>query len=131
MANLGKTVLVAALDATFQRQWFGNIVDLIPLAEHVIKLTAVCMSCFGEASYTKRISQDKEVEVIGGADKYMAVCRRCYHSVPSVIPSSPRDPLKSIVSNGNHVVDEEAIISTKKALFDDAASSKENGVVIS
>jgi thymidine kinase len=35
--------------------------ELIPLAEHVIKLTAVCMSCFGEGSYTKRISDEKEV----------------------------------------------------------------------
>ena len=53
MSNAGKTVVVAALDATFQRKWFENIVDLVPLAEHVVKLTAVCMCCFGEASYTK------------------------------------------------------------------------------
>ena len=34
------------------------------------------MCCFGEASYTKRISHEKEVEVIGGAEMYMAVCRQ-------------------------------------------------------
>ena len=31
-ANLGKTVVVAALDGTFERKPFGNIVSLIPLA---------------------------------------------------------------------------------------------------
>ena len=29
---MGKVVLVAALDGTFERKAFGNIVDLIPLA---------------------------------------------------------------------------------------------------
>lgn len=61
MANRGKIVIVAALDGTYQRVGFGNILSLVPLAESVIKLTAVCMSCFSEAAYTKRIGQEKEV----------------------------------------------------------------------
>ncbi|XP_014842061.1 PREDICTED: thymidine kinase, cytosolic [Poecilia mexicana] len=78
MANLGKTVIVAALDGTFQRKPFGNILNLVPLAESVVKLHAVCMQCYKEAAYTKRLGAEKEVEVIGGADKYQAVCRKCY-----------------------------------------------------
>uniref|UniRef100_A0A3Q3LTM9 Thymidine kinase n=1 Tax=Mastacembelus armatus TaxID=205130 RepID=A0A3Q3LTM9_9TELE len=78
MANLGKTVIVAALDGTFQRKPFGNILNLVPLAESVVKLHAVCMQCYKEAAYTMRLGTEKEVEVIGGADKYQAVCRRCY-----------------------------------------------------
>ena len=61
LANAGKVVIVAALDGTFQRRGFPSILELVPLAEHVVKLNAVCMSCFGEGSYTKRMSQDKEV----------------------------------------------------------------------
>ena len=61
MANNGKTVIVAALDGTYQRKGFANILELVPLAEHVIKLTAVCMNCFEDGSYTKRITEDKEV----------------------------------------------------------------------
>ena len=64
MANSGKAVIVAALDGTFQRKGFGPILELIPLAEHVVKLNAVCMVCFGEGSYTKRISADKEVHML-------------------------------------------------------------------
>lgn len=78
MANLGKIIIVAALDGTFQRKAFGNILNLVPLAESVVKLHAVCMQCYKEAAYTKRIGTEKEVEVIGGADKYQAVCRKCY-----------------------------------------------------
>ncbi|XP_016118816.1 thymidine kinase, cytosolic-like isoform X2 [Sinocyclocheilus grahami] len=78
MANMGKTIVVAALDGTFQRKAFGNILNLVPLAESVVKLNAVCMQCFKEAAYTKRLGAEQEVEVIGGADKYHAVCRECY-----------------------------------------------------
>ena len=33
----------------------------MPLAESVVKLTAVCMECFREAAYTKRLGVEKEV----------------------------------------------------------------------
>ncbi|KAH7948708.1 hypothetical protein HPB49_001172 [Dermacentor silvarum] len=78
MADGGKVVVIAALDGTYQRQGFSSILTLVPLSESVIKLSAVCMLCYAEAAYTKRRGQEKEVEVIGGADKYMAVCRACY-----------------------------------------------------
>ncbi|KAG8268899.1 Thymidine kinase, cytosolic [Homalodisca vitripennis] len=88
MANSGKIVVVAALDGTYQRQGFGNILNLVPLAENVIKLTAVCMSCFNEASFTKRLGAEKEVEIIGGEEKYMAVCRECFQ-LESPVKRSP------------------------------------------
>ena len=42
----GKIVLVAALDGTFQRLPFPEMLALVPLAEAVTKLQAVCMVCF-------------------------------------------------------------------------------------
>ncbi|ABQ43541.1 thymidine kinase [Tanapox virus] len=78
MANDGKIVIVAALDGTFLREPFGNILKLIPCAEYVSKLTAVCMNCFNSASFSKRIGDEQEIEVIGGKDKYQSVCRKCY-----------------------------------------------------
>ncbi|XP_071442268.1 thymidine kinase, cytosolic-like isoform X2 [Hetaerina americana] len=94
MANLGKIVVVAALDGTYQRKGFGDILSLVPLAESVVKLNAVCMLCFKSASYTRRIGCEQELEVIGGAEKYMAVCRECYLA-PTRSPSK-RSPLKCI-----------------------------------
>ena len=54
LANEGKIVIVAALDGTFQRKPFGNILNLVPLAERMTKLTAVCVGCGNEAAFTKR-----------------------------------------------------------------------------
>ena len=53
---MGKIVVVAALDGTFERKAFGKIVSLIPLAERVTKLCAVCVYCTSEAAFTRRIT---------------------------------------------------------------------------
>lgn len=87
-ANKGKIVIVSALDGTFQRKPFGAVLDLVPKAEVVSKLTAVCMICFRDAAFSKRIVQcGSEVEVIGGTDKYISVCRECFFNPE--INSSP------------------------------------------
>lgn len=77
-ANMGKIVIIAALDGTFQRKTFGKVVNLIPCSESVVKLSAVCVLCQDDAAYSARLSNETAVEVIGGADKYIAVCRTCY-----------------------------------------------------
>jgi hypothetical protein len=50
------------------------------MAESVVKITAVCKICFRDAHFSKRITADTRVEVIGGADMYIPVCRDCFHS---------------------------------------------------
>lgn len=42
-------------------QPFGSVLNLIPLAESVVKLKAVCMVCFRDAAFTKRLGTEKEV----------------------------------------------------------------------
>lgn len=69
---------MSALDGTFQRKEFGTILKLIPMAEHVKKLHAVCATCKNKAAFTKRLGDEKEVQLIGGKDKYIAQCRKCY-----------------------------------------------------
>ncbi|GFO38103.1 thymidine kinase [Plakobranchus ocellatus] len=112
LAELGKVVIVAALDGTFQKKGFGDILNLVPIAESVIKLNAVCMSCFGEGSFTKRKGSEKKVEVIGGAEMYLATCRGCFHS-----PAKSRSPLKSI--NTNTVIDSNVKNATKNLFAKD------------
>jgi len=99
MANIGKVVLIAALDGTYQRKPFYNIMELIPLAESVSKLNAVCMNCFREAAFTKRTTDEDSLEVIGGADKYMAACRTCYKLEDVKEANSPRDVAASPSKN--------------------------------
>lgn len=77
-ANAGCTVIIAALNSDFERKAFPRIEQLIPKCEDVICFHAICFDCKKEASFTKRISSNTEQEVIGGADQYKAVCRRCF-----------------------------------------------------
>lgn len=77
-ANNGKIVIVAALDGTYQRKPFGKVLELVPLAESVVKLNSVCMKCYADAAFTQRLgSQEGDID-IGGAEKYSAACRSCY-----------------------------------------------------
>lgn len=88
VADKGKTVYVSALDGDYQRKPFGKVCELIPHCEHVDKLAAVCMMCHQhEGNFTRRtVSSDKQ-ELIGGADMYVAACRKCYNQVE---PPTPR-----------------------------------------
>ncbi|KAJ1490894.1 thymidine kinase, partial [Baffinella frigidus] len=42
LANLGKVVILSALDGTFQKEPFGPVLTLLPRAESITKLSAVC-----------------------------------------------------------------------------------------
>jgi thymidine kinase len=81
LASRGKIVIVAALDGTFERKPFGKVLELVPLAEKVTKLSAICYICKKDASFTWRLGNEKKVEVIGGDELYTAVCRTCYQNV--------------------------------------------------
>lgn len=74
---LKKTIIVAGLDATYNQEKFGEILDCIPLADEVTKLSALCMKCKDGTSgpFTKRLVDAKEVELVGGKETYEAVCR--------------------------------------------------------
>ncbi|XP_076459081.1 thymidine kinase, cytosolic-like [Babylonia areolata] len=90
LANQGKVVIVAALDGTYQKKAFGDILNLVPVSESVTKLSAVCTICYKPAAFTRRKTLEDKVEVIGGEDKYLAVCRDCF---TAPIPPSPERPV--------------------------------------
>jgi thymidine kinase len=77
-ADHGKVVIVAGLDGTFQKKPFGRLLELIPIAERVVKLSAICVYCGKDAAFTQRIVDNSEVELIGGEDVYRPTCRKCY-----------------------------------------------------
>lgn len=77
-ANAGRTVIVSALDGDFRRKPFGRILELVPMAERVDKLTAVCVKCCGDAAFTERTVASREIELIGAGDIYRPVCRKCF-----------------------------------------------------
>ncbi|PRW39184.1 thymidine kinase [Chlorella sorokiniana] len=78
-----KRVVLAGLDGDFQRKRFGQVLDLLPMADSVVKLTAHCKFCKQEhkqvpALFSLRIAADSRQELVGGADTYAPVCRRHY-----------------------------------------------------
>lgn len=79
--KLGKIVIVAALDGTFEGKPFGHIHELLSRSEQFIKLNAVCRSCGNDACFTIRrpcfIDKQDIIEVVGTDDLYESVCRKC------------------------------------------------------
>ncbi|KAK9676647.1 hypothetical protein RND81_11G091000 [Saponaria officinalis] len=83
--NDGKTVVVAGLDGDYLRKSFGSVLDVIPLADTVTKLTARCELCGKRAFFTLRKTEETKTELIGGAESYMPVCRLHYVNGQAVI----------------------------------------------
>ena len=79
MAAAGIVVEASGLSGNYLREPFPNMSQLISRADKVDFLNSVCMNCNMEgASFTKRLSDEKDEVVIGGMGKYLAVCRQCY-----------------------------------------------------
>lgn len=78
----GKHLYLVGLDGDSNRRPFGELLDCIPLADHVERITAFCRRCANgrPAPFTYRRSGPHDQQVIvGGQDMYMALCRECYH----------------------------------------------------
>jgi thymidine kinase len=75
-----KDIVVSGLDGTFMRKPFGHLLELIPLAESVTKLSAYCSICKDgtEAYFSYRKLKDPNEILIGSSDAYIAVCRKHY-----------------------------------------------------
>lgn len=74
----GKHVIAGGLDGDFRRAPFGDVLRLIPHAEKVVKLSALCKRCRDgtPANFTMRITKDENQTVVGSDDVYEAVCRK-------------------------------------------------------
>lgn len=75
----GRDVYISALDGDYKKDIFKNVANILPYADEVVKLKAVCMKCHtrNSAIFSERLGDEKELIVIGGNDKYIAVCRNC------------------------------------------------------
>jgi thymidine kinase len=78
-AHAGKIVLTSALSGTYLKEPFNKILDLVPKAEKIVHLQAICKICSHTAGFTLRTSSSTETELVGGGEDYMPVCRECYN----------------------------------------------------
>ena len=81
--NKNKHIIIGSLIADFRGNKFGKVLDLITICDTVKRLYAYCSECANNkfcriATYSKRITKSKKSIDIGGADKYIPVCRDHY-----------------------------------------------------
>lgn len=93
-ANQGKIVEASGLSGTFNRTPFYVVSRLIPLAETLVMLDAICVQTGKRGSFTKLTVENITggIEIIGGADKYLPVDRKTYFN-------NDMDECKSIMLN--------------------------------
>lgn len=73
--TLAPNVVVAGLSGDYRKKPFGKILELIPKADKVTFLTAVC-DCGEPAPFTKRISDEKSL--ISVQSSYKPKCGSCF-----------------------------------------------------
>jgi thymidine kinase len=81
-----KHVVVVGLDGDAERKPFGKVLDLIPHADRITKLTAFCHLCAdGTPAIFTHAFHEEAVEAtadgkpcVGAADKYTPMCRKHY-----------------------------------------------------
>ena len=78
LAKQGKRVIIAGLDMDFEGNPFGPMPDLLSIAEFVTKVHAICMQCGALASYSYRLTTEKEKVMLGEKTEYEARCRSCF-----------------------------------------------------
>ena len=73
-----KHVILAGLDGDFRQHIFGELLYVIPLADDITKLKALCMECMDGTlgPFTKRTIGSSLQELVGAGDIYRAVCRK-------------------------------------------------------
>lgn len=75
--NDHKHIIISGLDGDYKQDTFGQILELIPHAENISKLSAFCKICNNgnKAFFTKRIVNNNDLVLIGGNESYIPVCR--------------------------------------------------------
>ena len=76
-----KKVFISGLDADYERRPFGTWMELLPIADHVEKLSSVCTSCRRKpAIFSSRITSE-QAQIVIGSDNYKPLCRGCFESM--------------------------------------------------
>jgi thymidine kinase len=78
----GRKFIVGGLSGDFNMRPIGQMINLVPIADEIVKLEAYCVYCKNgnKASFTKRITEDVETIVIGREDIYIPVCREHFYN---------------------------------------------------
>ncbi|MEC0276819.1 thymidine kinase [Peribacillus frigoritolerans] len=78
LRNRGLDVIVTGLDMTSEGEPFGQMPHIAAISDNCLKFHASCAECtdFASISYYKK--GKKDTVAVGGADKYLPLCRECW-----------------------------------------------------
>jgi thymidine kinase len=77
LAFEGYNIICAGLNSDYAMKPFKAMSDLFAIADKIIHLQSTCVKCGSEAPFTKRLTKDTDVIVIGESDVYEPRCRKC------------------------------------------------------
>src|SRR4051812_6556065 len=84
LAAAGKRVILAGLDTDWRGRPFGQMPQLMALAEVVRKQYAICVVCGNEATRTQRMVAAQDDILVGSTESYEARCRKHFDPELSV-----------------------------------------------
>jgi len=82
LAAKGIRVIVAGLDMDYMGKPFGQMPNLLAIADYITKLHAICVQCGNIASISHRKNAGGNQVLIGEKDVYEPRCRKCVHEKP-------------------------------------------------
>ncbi|MEO5647538.1 MAG: thymidine kinase [Chitinophagaceae bacterium] len=77
LAIRGIRVIVAGLDMDYTGKPFGQMPNLLAIADYITKLHAICVQCGGMASISYRKTNTEGQVLLGEKDIYEPRCRQC------------------------------------------------------
>ncbi len=79
LALRGIRVIVAGLDMDYTGKPFGQMPNLLAIADYITKLHAICVKCGNIANISYRKTATEGQVLLGEKDVYEPRCRTCYH----------------------------------------------------
>lgn len=93
LALRGIRVIAAGLDMDFKGRPFGQMPNLLAIADYITKLHAICVVCGNIANVSyRKVPTEKQV-LLGEKDLYEPRCRVCAHLGNKVHAKTPPDLL--------------------------------------
>lgn len=80
LKKLGKAVIISGLQGDAEMNAWKYVGELVPLADDIIQVKALCVKCHAPAAFTRRLQPSSSQIDVGGKDKYMACCFKCYNT---------------------------------------------------
>ncbi len=81
LASNGIRVIVAGLDMDYLGHPFGQMPNLMAVAEYVTKVHAICVRCGNLAHHSHRLTKSDKLVMLGEKESYEPICRHCFNAL--------------------------------------------------